>query len=125
MKWLFDAKVDTLEYAEKIFLPDYMNVPYNAVEGEKIPVPGFPGNSIWRIFNVLNERQIGIYKDEFETTPQFIERRKKELWKPIMGTINLGDKLAFRSEVLSEYDADKVELKISFPKFLVVLNRRR
>lgn len=110
-----EADVDTEKFAEKIFLPDYMFSGF-ADDTQKLIVPDFLGNSIWRIYNILNERQEGIYKDEFETTAQFTNRKKTELLKPIMGTIIIGNKVAFRSTVSTLYDADNSEWKLTFPK---------
>jgi hypothetical protein len=111
------ADIDAPEYGEKLFLPDYMTRPFVFLKtGEKLPSSNFLGNSPWRIFNVLEERQSSIIKDEFETTIQFIQRKERELSLPLAGAMTVKDKLAFRSIVFGEYDADRSILHISIPK---------
>jgi hypothetical protein len=67
----------------------------------------FKGQDADFIFDQLLERQKGLVKSEFESTPEFEKRSSEELKKPITSNLGLKDTFAFvMNNVKATYDAD-------------------
>lgn len=86
---------------------------------QKIELPAvelpanFHGYDIKKIVEALEARR-NLVKDEFETTPQFLERREKEQSKPLLGNIDLKALLFFEVDGSFRYDADREEMHTSY-----------
>lgn len=91
--------------------PSYATQPFD-VNGESLP-PNYLGHNCRAVAKaILNLKP---NKDEFETTVAFKERVANIAVKPILGSLTIGDYVAFLEEdskITSQYDADNGNLWI-------------
>jgi TonB family protein len=90
------------------------NKPFD-ISQEKLPVE-YQGYEPSEIKRALHNRERQLKKDEFETTEQYLARKKEEESRPLIGSVKIDSKLAFKfSFVRLLYDADRQVMNAEIP----------